>query len=55
MVYDGGTKGLSSRRITPRALMRSRGRIYLAAYCHIDGSEKHFRLDRIREYHIEEQ
>ena len=53
VVYEGGTKGLVERRITPRALLQSRGRAYLAAYCHTDGVEKTYRLDRIRELRVE--
>ena len=49
MVYEGGSKGLSDRRVTPRRLVRSRGTRCLIAYCHTDGVEKTFRLDRIRE------
>lgn len=55
MVYEGGTKGVQQRKVTPRALLNTRGHIYLAAFCHIDNTEKSFRLDRIREFHIEEQ
>ena len=55
MVYEGGTKGVQQRKVTPRALLNTRGHIYLAALCHIDNTEKSFRLDRIREFHIEEQ
>lgn len=54
MVYDGGSKGLSRRRITPRALLQSDGRPYLSAFCHIDQIEKTYRLDRIRELRAEE-
>jgi len=53
MVYEGGTKGLMERRITPRALLQSRGRAYLSAYCHIDHKEKMFRLDRIQAFRLE--
>jgi DNA polymerase III epsilon subunit family exonuclease len=53
MVYDGGTRGLSRRRITPRSWYRSGGRPYLVAYCHLDRMEKTFRVDRIRAFHIE--
>ncbi len=49
IVYDGGTKGRTSRQITPRNLTQNRGSLYLVAYCHIDGIEKSFRLDRIVE------
>ncbi len=54
ILYDGGTKGLVQRRITPRALLQSRGRAYLTAFCHIDRVEKNFRLDRIRDLRIDE-
>ena len=40
--------------LTPRALLQSGGRPYLTAYCHTDRIEKTYRLDRIRELHIEE-
>ncbi len=53
MVYEGGTKGLSERRVTPRGLLQTRGHVYLAALCHIDGVEKTFRLDRIREFRVQ--
>ncbi len=52
MVYDGGSRGLSRRRITPRGLYRSGGRPYLVAYCHLDQMEKTFRVDRIREFRL---
>lgn len=54
MIYDGGTKGVAHRRITPRGLVQSRGRSYLCAFCHKDHIEKTYRLDRIRELRIEE-
>lgn len=47
MVYSGGTRGARPRKVTPRALVRRGGRVYLLAHCHIDGFEKTFRLDRI--------
>jgi predicted DNA-binding transcriptional regulator YafY len=53
MVYEGGTKGLVERKITPRALLQTAGRMYLTAYCHIDHMEKTYRLDRIREFRVE--
>jgi len=53
MVYEGGTKGLTERRITPRALLQSRGRAYINAYCHVDDKEKMFRLDRIQAFRLE--
>lgn len=53
MVYEGGTKGLSDRRVTPQGLVTVSGRRCLVAYCHADKMEKTFRLDRIRELRIE--
>jgi len=52
--YEGGMTGLVERRITPRGLVQSRGRVYLTAWCHASGIEKTYRLDRIREFWIEE-
>ena len=49
IVYDGGTKGRRKRQITPTSLIETRGSLYLIAHCHIDDTEKHFRLDRILE------
>jgi DNA polymerase-3 subunit epsilon len=49
IVYIGGSKGTEPRQVTPRALLRYRGYVYLAAHCHIDGKEKMYRLDRIIE------
>jgi DNA polymerase-3 subunit epsilon len=51
LVYAGGSKGLEPRRVTPRSLLRCRGYVYLAAYCHSDGKNKMYRLDRIVEVH----
>jgi predicted DNA-binding transcriptional regulator YafY len=48
IVYAGGTKGAVPRRITPLAILRYGGFEYLAAYCHTDGKEKMYRLDRIQ-------
>jgi DNA polymerase-3 subunit epsilon len=47
IVYVGGSKGTEPRKVTPRTLLRCRGYVYLAAYCHLDGKEKMYRLDRI--------
>jgi DNA polymerase-3 subunit epsilon len=49
LVYDGGTKGPLPREITPRSWVRRGGTVYITAFCHIDGIEKEFRLERIRE------
>jgi hypothetical protein len=54
MIYDDGTRGLTRRRITPLALVETAGRAYLTAYCHADQIEKTYRLDRIREFRIQE-
>ena len=47
IVYAGGTKGRSTRQITPKRLTESQGTLYLIARCHIDDMDKHFRVDRI--------
>ena len=48
IAYDGGTRGISPRSITPRRLLQKGGVAYVVAYCHLDSLEKSFRLDRIR-------
>jgi DNA polymerase-3 subunit epsilon len=52
IIYSGGTKGAVPRRITPLAILRYGGFAYLAAYCHLDGKEKMYRLDRIESFHV---
>lgn len=47
IVYDGGTKGRTRRKITPTGLFARRGYIYLEAFCHLDNASKSFRVDRI--------
>ena len=54
LVYDGGTKGTAERRVTPRGIVMSGGRSYLCAFCHADGIEKSFRLERIRRFRVDE-
>ncbi|QDT15775.1 DNA polymerase III PolC-type [Alienimonas californiensis] len=49
IVYDGGTKGVAARSVTPRSLRRRGGELYLFAWCHTDAKEKQYRVDRIRE------
>ncbi|NNJ25814.1 exonuclease domain-containing protein [Alienimonas chondri] len=49
IVYDGGTKGVAARSVTPRRLQRRGGELYLFAWCHSDDKEKQYRVDRIRE------
>jgi DNA polymerase III subunit epsilon len=46
--YDGGTRGVAPRSITPRRFTQRGGATYLVAFCHLDAFEKSFRLDRIR-------
>jgi len=48
ITYDGGTRGISPRSITPRRFQQKGGVAYVVAYCHLDSLEKSFRLDRIR-------
>jgi DNA polymerase III subunit epsilon len=50
--YEGGTRGISPREITPRRFVQRGGLTYLVAYCHLDRFEKSFRLDRIRQCEI---
>ena len=45
--YAGGTKGDGPRTITPIALQRQGGFLFLLAQCHADRAMKTFRLDRI--------
>jgi len=49
ITYEGGTGGLKRREISPKTVERNRGNTYVIAICHIDGIEKCFRLDRIRD------
>ncbi|MBI6547045.1 MAG: 3'-5' exoribonuclease [Cyanobacteria bacterium NC_groundwater_1444_Ag_S-0.65um_54_12] len=47
MIYSN-SQGIKGRRIvTPLALLRSRGMVYLSAFCHRDQLQKLYRLDRI--------
>lgn len=55
MIYDGGSRGLLPRRVTPLEIYESGGRTYLVAYCHIDQMQKTFRVDRIRRFQSGEQ
>jgi DNA polymerase-3 subunit epsilon len=52
IAYENASQGVSNRRVSPRAIVRSSGRIYLIAHCHSDRIEKTYRLDRIREYWV---
>lgn len=48
ILYDGGTKGAGARSVTPSRMQRRGGELYLFAWCHADGREKQYRVDRIR-------
>jgi DNA polymerase-3 subunit epsilon len=48
MEYEGGTRGMAPRSVTPRRLESRGGSTFLVAYCHLDSLEKSFRVDRIR-------
>jgi len=50
--YEGGTRGLAPRDITPRRFANRGGVAYLVALCHLDRREKEFRLDRVRRHAI---
>lgn len=47
--YAGGSKGSVPRLITPLFLIEKEDVLYLSAFCHLDGVEKCFRVDRVRE------
>jgi DNA polymerase III subunit epsilon len=49
IVYERGLQRSRPRKITPRLAVEVHGVAYVLAYCHQDGCEKTFRLDRIRE------
>ncbi len=48
MEYEGGTRGIALRSVTPRRLESRGGSTFLVAFCHLDSLEKSFRVDRIR-------
>jgi DNA polymerase-3 subunit epsilon len=52
IIYTGGTRGAVPRKVTPLALLRYGGFVYLAAHCHLDGKEKMYRLDRIQSLRV---
>jgi DNA polymerase III epsilon subunit family exonuclease len=45
--YRGGSHGDAPRAITPLLLLELNGSLNVSAHCHIDGTLKNFRLDRI--------
>jgi DNA polymerase-3 subunit epsilon len=52
MVYQGGSRGIRPRAITPRRFSLQGGAVYLVAFCHLDQYEKSFRLDRVGPYEL---
>ena len=50
MIYRGGSRGGAPRRITPQGVIRTRGYHYIKAFCHLDGEEKEFRLDKVERF-----
>lgn len=50
--YAGGTRGDAPRPITPRRFVHRGGAVYLLAVCQLDGHEKEFRLDRVRNHEV---
>ncbi len=52
VVYEGGTRGVAPRTITPRRFAHRGGVVYVVSLCHIDAKEKEFRLDRMRTYEV---
>ena len=50
MVYRGGSRRGIPRLITPLGKFEAAGHEYIRAYCHIDGEEKSFRVDRIESF-----
>jgi DNA polymerase III subunit epsilon len=50
--YEGGSRGLAPREVTPIRFAHRGGASYLVAFCHIDAFEKSFRLDRVRSYRV---
>ncbi|MBC7253729.1 MAG: WYL domain-containing protein [Actinobacteria bacterium] len=54
IIYAGGTRGRIPRDITPIAVYTRRECFYLEAVCHLDGTNKTFRLDRIVKIEMDE-
>lgn len=47
ILYQDGNGNLTRRRIRPLQISPGYGTIYVIAYCHLRGEERHFRLDRM--------
>lgn len=52
IVYDGGSAGQGTRRITPSGLVRNPDGDYVMALCHRDGVQKRFYLGKIKDLEI---
>jgi DNA polymerase-3 subunit epsilon len=50
--YEGGTRGDGPREISPRRIEHKGGAAYLVAFCHLQRSEKAFRLDRVVAFEV---
>ena len=49
IVYEGGSKGGETRRITPMGIVRNPDGDYVMAKCHRDGAQKRFYLNKIKD------
>lgn len=52
IAYEGGSRGLAPREITPRRFHHMGGVAYVVAQCHVSSIEKTFRLDRVVQYEV---
>jgi DNA polymerase III epsilon subunit family exonuclease len=52
IAYEGGTRGLAPREITPLRFNHMGGVAYVVAHCHVSATEKSFRLDRVKSYEL---
>ncbi|WP_166828174.1 exonuclease domain-containing protein [Thalassoroseus pseudoceratinae] len=53
MKYQSAKRGVAERSVTPRKFVQFRNTVYLLAFCHTDRKEKQYRLDRIRDFHVD--
>lgn len=52
MIYLGGSLGNKTRRVTPIGIVRNPDGDFLFAKCHVDGSEKRFYLNKVKDLSI---
>jgi DNA polymerase III subunit epsilon len=52
IAYDGGSRGLAPREITPRRFRHLGGVAYVVAECHAASAERTFRLDRVVRWEV---